>query len=194
MVFDKLEPIIGENLPECLKKILNFCGYNTMLSLQSISVQIVRGMEQFMNDGPSGCEIIKSLNCCYSETYGAQSEFHFLPGHKAAILALPNIVAEYRNQTQYKIPSHFPFVLRKLIETAEINKYKLRPTYTEAIKSFAAFLFLKCGRSSYEFLCHNLPLPSIQFICKIDHLFAHSVCSQQQLVSFPFSNLMSTIQ
>lgn len=170
MIFSKLEPLIGENLPECVKKILIFCGYDTITSMKSISAQDVKDIEILVRNESSGRELIQSLNCCYSKDYREQDEFHFLPGHKSVILALPRIVHEYQHQN-FIIPSYFSYVLRELISTAVNNRENLRPVYSEAIKSFATFLFLKCGRSCYEFLYKNLPLPCINTICKfIDHL------------------------
>lgn len=171
MEFTNLEVLIGENIPECVKKILVFCGYNTISSLKNISVKNVEEIEDFVNKGSSGRELIKSFDCCYKKTYSEQTEFHFLPGHKSVVLALPEIAHQYSQQKRFEIPSHFPFILRELIETAENNKDKFRPMYSDAIKSIGTFLFLKCGRSSYEFLSKNLPLPSINLIRKFVSVF-----------------------
>lgn len=53
---------MGENLPECVKKILLFCGYNTISSLKNISLKNVEEIENFINKGSSGREIIKSFD------------------------------------------------------------------------------------------------------------------------------------
>lgn len=170
MVFTKLEVLTGDNLPECLKKILIFCGYNTMLSLQNISPQSIPEIERFINENQLGRGITKSFDCCCSETYSEQEKFHLLPGHKAVIIALPEIVKKHQEQSRYEIPAYLPFILREFIQTAENNKDRNIPTYSEALKSFATFLFVKCGRSGYEFLSQNLPLPCTNTIREFAYL------------------------
>lgn len=169
MDFKKLEYLIGESLPDCVKKILCFCGFNTFSSLNKISVQNINEIEEYINKGTSGRDLIQSFDCCYNQTYKDQSQFSFLPGHRAVLLAIPDVAEKYQQQKFGKIPTYFPFILREMIQTAENNKDKFRPVYSEAIKSFSTYVFLKSGRSCYEFLSENLPLPSINLICKFMH-------------------------
>lgn len=164
MVFHKLEALIGENLPECVKKILLFCGFNTISSFKNISVDEI---EKFMNSGDCGRKLIESFDCCYKKRYSEQTKFAFLPGHKSTVLALSDVAHEYTQQRKVAIPSYYPFILRELMDSAENNYNNLRPTYSETIKLFATFLYVTCGRSSYVFLSKNLPLPSVATVCKL---------------------------
>lgn len=73
-------------------------------------------------------------------------------------------------------------ILNKLIKTAEFNelKDKNHATYSDEIRYFATYIFLLCGRSCYEMLRSNLPIPSVKTICKI----AYVLFSRKSLISF----------
>lgn len=55
------------------------------------------------------------------------------------------------------------FILKELVRSARQNS-NLPPTryrYSEEIQWFSTYVFLLCGRSAYEFLSYNLPIPSV---------------------------------
>lgn len=86
----RLEKSKTDKFPLCVKKILSECGYDTLLSLQELNNDKLRKIEKHVNENR---DIIANLECCNSQTYRAQSEFHFLPGHEAIILGIPARVA-----------------------------------------------------------------------------------------------------
>lgn len=57
--------------------------------------------------------IIGNLDCCNSETYRGQSEFHFVPGHEAIILAIPKQIALLREKRSQKTKSKAEEVLNR---------------------------------------------------------------------------------
>lgn len=69
-------------------------------------------------------------------------------------------------QTEYSV------ILSQLIKTAERNKNKSKHAnyYSDTIKYFSTYIFLLCGRTCYETLCRNLPIPSTKTICECIYL------------------------
>lgn len=57
--------------------------------------------------------------------------------------------------------------MRELIQTAlqKENSGKNITRYSDIIRYFATYIFILCGRSCYEVLNKNLPLPSIPTVC-----------------------------
>lgn len=139
--------------------------------------------------------IFAELKCKHNETYSKSiGKFQFLPGHRALILNLkPSLKQSFFNMSTSTssnlstIPTSssnfgeilsnildevrkspaFSNVLREIIESA-INNYAKTPNlyrYSEFIRYFALYLFLLCGRRSYEILSSNLPFPSASTIC-----------------------------
>lgn len=46
--------------------------------------------------------VIDELNCCFSDTYKNQTVFTFIPGHRAAILGIPNQIDRMKAEKQQK--------------------------------------------------------------------------------------------
>lgn len=193
MFWLKIEEIIGEDIPECIKKILSSCGYDTVLSLQNISLETVKRIEKHVNEHL--CNIAQELNCCHKDFYMMQREFKFLPGHSDFLIGLSRVLSKC-NQEQNKRdsendmkqnndnePKYEPFhfvrtikehprlsvVLKELIMTALRNggKANQNSQYTDVIRYFATYIYIVGGRSCYEVLYKNLPLPSVSTVCKL---------------------------
>lgn len=62
----------------------------------------------------------------------------------------------------------FSVILTELLRTAEQNfkKSKHANQYNDIIKYFSTYIFLLCGRTCYETLHKNLPIPSTKTIRK----------------------------
>lgn len=167
-----LEIFLGETLPICVKSVLSLCGYDTIFSLQYIDQDSVNTMEKHINENEM--QKIKQFSCCHSEYYAKKEIFKLLPGHVVILLSLPNHVKKYLesiesdNQHPRKHIENYSFILREMIETAEINMYrdKHHANYSDTIRFFATYVFLLCGRSCYEMLRLNLPFPSVKTIRK----------------------------
>lgn len=162
------EKFIGEEIPQCVKRVLSLCGYDSFFSLSEINEGHIKSMENHIT--VNYMEEIKSFDCCYSEYYKNQGVFQFLPGHAATVEALPKYVEKYKvfYQPDLKLNGRYSPILEELIRTAESNLFKDKhhAAYSDSIRYFATYVFLLCGRSCYEFLSANLPLPSTKTICK----------------------------
>lgn len=167
MDWKKIEIIIGESLPTCVKSILSVSGYDTFASIKNISVKSILEIQQHIS--LHSRQTIAELNCCHCEFYQSQEQFEFLPGHKDLILALPsfNFNDPQMSTSVHTQENKFSFIMQNMIDTAKeaVNKLKIYK-YSDIIKYFATFVFLLCGRSCYEFLNSNLPLPSTKTVCK----------------------------
>lgn len=71
-----------------MKNLLIAAGYDINSSLENLNASKIQEMEEFLD----GNELIGKLECCYSTEYKAMIKFRFLPGHKAIILAIPNML------------------------------------------------------------------------------------------------------
>lgn len=174
----KIQLLINEPLPECVEKILSWCAYDTIASLRNISCESISQIQRQVN--VYFRSNIQELTCCYSNVYKNQSEFELLPGHRDLILALPKYLsASITGNIQHNSTQNptFSTVLNSMIETAlqNANKSKHGARYDDIIRFFSTYIFLLCGRSCYEVLNHNLPLPSTRTICKYQ-IYFHSDC------------------
>lgn len=167
MNWQKLEEIIGESVPNCLKTFLSLCAYDTLASIQNISIESIQDIERHM----STCtDAVQLLDCCHSEIYKNQREFKLLPGHRDFLLSM----SSYRKNdfTASQSPeqtSTFP-VLQAMILTTNQNMQnnKHHAHYNELIRYFSTYVYLLAGRACYEFLRSNLGLPSTKTVCKLN--------------------------
>lgn len=165
----KLEKIIGESVPNCIKTFLSVCAYDSFLSLKNISLESIDEIERYMNRYP---EKIQSLDCCHSSTYKSQVQFKLLPGHKDFILSISkyklNLGSAQNVDSADMGNATLPIVLQEMIKTcmqnAGTNKHHVQ--YNDLIRYFSTYVFLLAGRSCYEFLRSNLELPSTKTVCK----------------------------
>lgn len=187
MLWSNIEEIVGESIPMCIKKILLCCGYDTILSLQNISVETVNRIEKHVNEHV--LNIVQEFDCCHESFYKDQTIFTFLPGHRDLLITLSKVLskpqADFNSGTQneQKCESlkhafnfvqgverhpHLSVLLKEMIKTALRNgKFdKHNAEYTDIIRYFATYIYIIGGRSCYEVLYKNLPLPSVSTVCK----------------------------
>lgn len=171
MNWTKLEKIIGESVPNCVKFFLSVCVYDTLTSIQNISLESIDDIENHMN---ICTEALQGLDCCHADAYKTQSKFKLLPGHRDFLLSM----SKYKSNNSQKDDSldkqntnqnsSLPVVLQAMIQTSQqnagTNKYNAH--YNDLIRYFATYVFLLAGRSCYEFLKRNLQLPSTKTVCK----------------------------
>lgn len=85
-----------------------------------------------------------------------------------SIDAVRELQAEMATNLPNQNPNDYSVILSKLIESANKNKNisKHAYQYDEIVKNFSTYIFLLCGRTCYETLNKNLPIPSTKTICK----------------------------
>lgn len=174
MNWENVEKVVGETLPICVKSILSACGYDTFSSLKFITEDSVNEIEDHINTWSRNT--IDALNCCYSEHYKRIGEFNLLPGHKNLIISLSkfNYVANeviHSVHDSHMDSQELSCVLTELLNAANQaanNSNQKCSLYTDTLRWFATYIFLLCGRSCYEVLNHNLPLPSTKTVCKFN--------------------------
>lgn len=181
-VWAEIECITHDTIPPCVKTILTECDFTSLLSISQINGSKIVEIENFVNENGG---IMEKLECCYADTYKSLGKFRFLPAHRLIILHLPSCATAIfeANRTVAVKYSHehlsisrsirndtteYSFFLRKLIESAEENAGtpKNRYRYDQTLQLFSTHIFLSCGRSCYETLSSNLPIPSKHTVCK----------------------------
>lgn len=165
MVWNKIENVINEKFPECVKKILSLSGYNTLSSFRKINSESITQIERTINTYFR--EQICELTCCHSAYYINQKEFEFLPGHRDLILSLPEYLPPIGDFAEdFTQKTEFTPILNSMIESAQQNANRDVNRYEDVLRLFSTYTFLLSGRSAYEFLNQNLPLPSTRTICE----------------------------
>lgn len=157
----KLENIIGEKVPGCVKKVLDVCGYDTLMSIFGIKDDSISQIEDIMN-GQFG-STIQSFDCSHAEYYKQQTRFRFLPGHADFLRAISKL--EFPNSNNEAMNESTP-TLQAMVNEFQNATGRNRAKYSDFVRYFATYIFLKAGRSCYEFLNSNLPLPSVKTVCK----------------------------
>lgn len=184
----EIEDVICESLPSCVKIMLSESGYDSLLGINLLNESSMFEVEDFVN---ANRDITLKLECCFADSYKNLKKFRFLPAHRLLILRLPhyvneifgpNIAASAKiNRQQHEIideghrkdANGYSFLLKKLIESTEKNAVaaKNRYRYDETIHLFSTYIFLCSGRSCYEVLSSNLPIPSKHTVCKFHIVF-----------------------
>lgn len=184
----RIENFVGHNVPMFLKVLLWRCGYDSMVSIKQISSVTIDKLEQYIQKKRNQIvpEILLELenvgdNDNSLMEYKNQKMFEFLPGHRETLLCLrSNIekmqlksVSESEDCDEVMAYSatdtiEYSVILKELIKTADKNfkKSKHAYQYNDIIKYFSTYIFLLCGRTCYETLNKNLPIPSTKTICK----------------------------
>lgn len=190
MDWTKIENIIGESVPNCIKKILFACGYNTIFSLFNISRESILEIENTMN---RSFRVISEFDCCYAKYYQEQSVFKLLPGHIDFILALSQYGLKSLEDSNCD-DTKLPFFLRELMQTARRNavKGKNHAEYSNSMRFIATYIFLTSGRSGYNFVYNNLPLPSISTVSKFNFILMKREIFNFFFQIFQFGALMKT--
>lgn len=162
-----LENMIGEIVPNCLKFFLSLCAYDSISSIQNITLESIRDIERHMN---SRLEEVQQLDCCHANAYKTQNIFKLLPGHKTFLLSMSTYkkVNIYSSENQ-ELHTQFP-VLNALVRNSIQNEanHKNHANYDDLIRYFGTYVYLMAGRSCYEFLRLNLGLPSAKTVCKFE--------------------------
>lgn len=185
-VWHEIECTTHDTLPPCVKKILTECGLTSLLSINQINESRITEIENFVNENQG---IIEKLDCCHAGTYKSLKKFRFLPAHRLIILHLPScgtaifeadraVTVNYshdhlnasRSIRNVNDTTEYSLFLRMLLESAKENAGipKNRFRYDNILQwiLFSTYIFLSCGRSCYETLSSNLPIPSKHTVCK----------------------------
>lgn len=72
--------------------LLERAAYDTMTSLKAIDTAKISDIEEYLMEHRSTW--INDIHCCKSEDYKNQTTFHFLPGHKTIVLAIPEQIKQ----------------------------------------------------------------------------------------------------
>lgn len=177
-----IENVLNQKIPECVKEILNANGFTSELSLMSINAEVLQNIEDFTNENLE--DTIHGLICCHSDTYKSQvieKQFNFLPGHKALILQIAKNLDENRQKILDKTSSISQIdamagipALSNILKEVVVNAMKnfLQPPtqnrYSETMKYFSMYIYMICGKKSYEVLQANLKLPAVSTISMFD--------------------------
>lgn len=163
----RIQNLIDEQFPDCIRIILSVCGYDTIASLKYINIDSVLEIQRQMNLYFRGT--IQELNCCHSDYYKQQNEFELLPGHRDLILSIPKCIESANSNKQaYEENGSLSTVMKSMLKSALQNseRDKNHSQYDDIIRFFSTYVFLLSGRSCYEILNHNLPIPSTKTVCE----------------------------
>lgn len=174
-----LENCMGFEVPISLKYILLKCGYDSIISIRQICEERIEELQNFIERNKN--EILFNEKCNMLDdisAYQNQKTFKFLPGHKNILLDLPKHIqmTQSKNALESVLlqdvacddEDEYSLILRELIKSAKRNQNKSKHAfnYNNTIKYFSTYIFLLCGRTCYETLCKNLPIPSTKTVCK----------------------------
>lgn len=111
--------------------------------------------------------------------YSDRSEpFCFLPGHRKLIIQIGKKMNDFEQfeKSHRKNACNFSnasFIMKELINSFRQNE-NVPPKshrYSEALQSFATYIYMLSGKAAYEVLCSNLPIPQACTICEKFHEF-----------------------
>lgn len=165
-VFEKLESFTGDRIPEIVIKVLKAAGYVTESILKLINEEEINKIEEYVR---------KNRIILKGTSYENENNFEFLPGHRVFLSNLPNDIGRMK-EVNKNLPqiekstancSHFPFMLKALIETAESNSngHPSGNRFNKNVQDFATYIYMMCGRACYDTLSANLPIPKSNTIC-----------------------------
>lgn len=152
---------MSEKVSEDIIKILEACSFDTEFSLLTIGDETISDIEEYVNENPS---ILSDTS------YKNVLKFRLKPGHKSIILNLPLQIKRMKEKDADEIShiSDYSHILKTFIEAAETNMERHRNgfRYSDTNQYFSTFIYLMCGRSCYDTLSANLPIPTSNTICK----------------------------
>lgn len=158
-----MEKILNEKIPIDIIQVLSQCGYETEISISSITPDTIKEIEEYVNEDLS---VLK--NTSYENVF----HFKLKPGHKSFILSLPNLIHRSKGANLDGIEkcktSDFSHILQTFIKSAECC-FDTPPNgvrYDDTCRYFSTYVYLMCGRACYETLNANLPIPHANTICK----------------------------
>lgn len=116
-IFEKLEKVNKNKIPECIKSILKFAAFDTACSLSSLDEAAITSIENYVDQ--SDKSIINQLICYNADKYQGQTHFHFLPGHRTILRSIPDQIKQIKQSKKkpYKKLSDF----QKLLSTQELK-------------------------------------------------------------------------
>lgn len=174
-----LENCMGFEVPISLKYILLKCGYDSIISIRQICEERIEELQNFIEKNKNEILFNEKYNMLDDiNTYQTQRKFEFLPGHKNILLDLPKHIQMMQSKNALESAlfqnvacdneDEYSLILRELIKSAKRNQNKSKHAfnYNDTIKYFSTYIFLLCGRTCYETLCKNLPIPSTKTVCK----------------------------
>lgn len=104
--------------------------------------------------------------------YAEISSFAFLPGQRKCLLSLGKYADAYitssKNATDGFSLSQCSTILKELI-TSTISNANTAPqgrSYSDIIQWFSTYIYMHSGKTAYEILSNNLPIPSVGTVCK----------------------------
>lgn len=103
-----------------------------------------------------------STRCVHAANYvNMNQNFAFIPGHRILLLNFSQRPHQTDSNEAYNHPA-FPILLQYLIKTALNNHEKSASNarYPELLMDFAIYIYIMAGKSCYEIIAANLPLPS----------------------------------
>lgn len=154
-------------IPEILIQLLYLTGFDNPIAVKGISEVNINETEKYITDNLNGA--------LANSVYDGKQTFQFLPGHKAIWLRLPTYVEKYENQMKNhnSFVENLPvsFIMKQMIRTALNNEHRDQQhrQFSSEIRHFSTYIYTMCGRACYEVLCHNLPLPQANTVCKFDY-------------------------
>lgn len=174
-----LENHMGYEVPTSLKYVLWKSGYDSIISLKQLSEKTIEELEEFIEKNKN--ELLQNDHYNY---VSANQKFAFVPGHKRILINLPMLIQEIQSKNALvntlthtqdnanESRNVYSVILNELINTATRNHNKSKHAfhYDDIIKYFATYIFLLCGRTCYETLNKNLPIPSTKTICKYPYI------------------------
>lgn len=169
---------LGIEIPKIIVKILEESGFNCKATLILLNADSIVEIENYVNENRA---ILVGTN------YETIFPFKLLPGHRMLLRNIPQYVEQLKNSEGKSEPnmdtSQYPYMLKCLIETAEsnANKSKKGHRYNDTIRYLAIYVYQMCGKSLYEMLSANLPIPAPSTI----HTFIYHILffNVQQIVS-----------
>lgn len=160
-----------------LVKILKASGYCSNIALSGLNQDKICSLEKYVSNN------LRNLltNSVYTEDLAEDGDFSFLPGHAAILLALPDCVKKFESNNTSKTPNlseyinflPLSFLMKEMIKTAVENSSKdaKHRKFSSVIQNFSTYIYMMCGKSCYEVLCQNLPLPQANTIRKFNDCF-----------------------
>lgn len=166
-IFSAIEKFTGEQIPKSLIYILSESGFSSTFALKTLNSNTIIKIEKYFEKNYD-----KLSSGLIGSIYEEIRPFEIIPGHCAIILSLPSYVDQVKNSATLSEKQQCPIGLTYLLKTlngiAEKNAGcdpKAR-RYDETIQYFATYLYMMCGKSCYETLSANLPIPQANTIRK----------------------------
>lgn len=163
-LWNNFQSFVKHSIPKIIIEILISTGYDDPVLLSGMNEKEIEIIETYV------CDHLHTL----AEQYSHIKPFVFLPGHKKLLMCLGKKAEAYKPSTKKADDwnlSHASVLMKELIKSTLENSN--RRHYSDTIKDFSTYIYMRGGKSAYEVLCANLPLPQVSTICKsiLKHTF-----------------------